>query len=82
MSIQITNKLLEDYKNKYAEKLQKITDDYKWRLQEKEIGYDTRLAEINDEYELRVREFTDSIKRYRRARVYYFYRTRCGKARI
>lgn len=71
-SIQTTNKLLEDYKNKYAEKLQKITDDYKWRLQEKEIGYDTRLAEINDEYELRSREFSDTIKRYRRLAVFIF----------
>jgi hypothetical protein len=66
MNTQITNKLLEDYKNKYAEKLQKITDDYKWSLQEKEIGYDTRLAEISDEYDLRINKFNDSVKTYRR----------------
>jgi hypothetical protein len=62
----IINNPLEDYKNKYAEKLQKITDDYEWSLQEKEIGYDTRLAEISDEYDLIINKFNDSVKTYRR----------------
>ena len=40
--------IIEDYKDKYDEKLQKITDYFNFKLKEKDIGFDTRLAEITE----------------------------------
>lgn len=50
-------RLLEDYKTKYAQKIQKMTDDHNWKLKEMEMGFETRLAEIKEEYANRITQF-------------------------
>lgn len=58
--------IIEDYKNKYAEKLQQLTDSFNFKLKEKDIGFDTRLAEMTEEYELRMVDFRNRIRKYRK----------------
>lgn len=58
--------IIEDYKEKYSEKFQKMTENFNFKLKEKDIGFETRLAEITEEYNLRMTEFYNKNIKYRK----------------
>lgn len=79
------NKLLQEYKDKYGHKVQKMQQGFReeiqqkdrvieemgFKLKEKDIAMETRVAEVAEDYETRMVELFNRLQQYSKDRVIF-----------